>query len=80
MFYLKHNGEKLEIRENNVFAVCPVCSKEHPVDLQEILHDGEGDLYGTAVYCPECSRLKVMSEVAIREEVKRLFSFLNKEG
>lgn len=76
MFYLKHNGEKLEIRENNVFAVCPVCSKEHPVDLQEILHDGEGDLYGTAVY------RNSLSDEAEIEEVEDLIRYYenNREG
>lgn len=55
MFYMKHKGKKLEIREDNVYTICPECSKEHTVDLQEILASGETDLYGTAVYCPTCS-------------------------
>ena len=45
---------------DNVFTICPICGKEHVVDLQDILQDGDGDLYGTSVYCRKCSaeRLK----------------------
>lgn len=55
MFYLKHNGEKLPIEGDNVYTICPECGREHAVDLQEILEGGSADLYGTAVYCEECS-------------------------
>lgn len=55
MFYLKHNGEKLPIEGGNVYTICPECGREHAVDLQEILEGGSADLYGTAVYCEECS-------------------------
>lgn len=54
MFYLKHKGKKLEIQEDNVYTYCPLCGKEHTVDLQEMLSSG-GDLYGTNVYCAICS-------------------------
>ena len=55
MFYLKHKGEKLPVEADNVYTVCPECGREHTVDLQEILEGGDADLYGTAVYCEECS-------------------------
>lgn len=55
MFYLKHNGEKLPIEGDNVYTICPECGREHAIDLQEILEGGSADLYGTAVYCEECS-------------------------
>lgn len=55
MFYVKYNGRKLEIRDDNVYTRCGSCGREHKVDLEEILHDG-GDLYGTSVFCPECSK------------------------
>ena len=55
MFYLRHSGEKLPIEGDNVFTICPECGREHAVDLQEILEGGSADLYGTAVYCEECS-------------------------
>lgn len=55
MFYLKYNGEKLPIEDGNVYTICPECGREHAVDLQEILEGGDADLYGTAVYCEECS-------------------------
>lgn len=60
MFYLKYNGKRLMIECDNVFTICPICGKEHVVDLQDILQDGDGDLYGTSVYCRKCSaeRLK----------------------
>lgn len=55
MFYLKYQGKRLYINDENVYCCCPKCGKEHRVDLQEILAGGEADLYGTAVYCPACS-------------------------
>lgn len=55
MFYMKHKGKKLFIEDDNVFNACPVCGRETAVDLQAVLSDGEGDLYGTQVYCRECS-------------------------
>ena len=55
MFYLKHKGEKLPVEADNVYTVCLECGREHTVDLQVILEGGDADLYGTAVYCEECS-------------------------
>lgn len=55
MFYLKYKGKNLEIHDDNVYTCCPVCGKEHVVDLQDILSSDDGDLYGTAVYCSSCS-------------------------
>ena len=64
MFYVK---EKLsdtveitvEIHDDNVFCTCPGCGCEVIIDLAELFSDGEGDLYGTSVYCPECSRSRL---------------------
>lgn len=55
MFYMKYNGRKLEITEDNVFTRCPVCGKEFTVDVSELFQDGDIDLYGTSIYCPECA-------------------------
>lgn len=63
MFYLKHRGKKLNIRDDNVYTICPECGREHKVDLQAILSSEHSDLYGTAVYCEECS--------AKREEARK---------
>ena len=35
---------------------CPICGKEFAVDIADIFRDGESDLYGTAVFCPDCAR------------------------
>ena len=32
------------------------CGSEVQVDLQEILSDGDSDLFGTAVLCENCTR------------------------
>lgn len=60
MFYVKTkiNDETTittELTDENVFTHCPKCGTEFPVDLVEILGDGNSDLFGTAVYCAECS-------------------------
>ena len=64
MFYVKAQLSDeaeiaVEIHDDNVFCVCPGCGREVAVDLAEVLGDGEGDLYGTAVYCRRCSRARL---------------------
>ena len=61
MFYIKTelpDGKtvKTEVTDENVFTRCPGCGDEVSVDLAELFSDSESDLYGTAVYCDECSR------------------------
>jgi transcription elongation factor Elf1 len=59
MFYVKMEfndlSVKADITDENVYTICPVCGKEHQVDLQELLTTGEADLYSTSVFCKECS-------------------------
>lgn len=55
MFYLKKFGFRLYIESDNVYTTCPVCHKEHRVDISEVFSDGQSDLYGTAIFCPICS-------------------------
>ena len=64
MFYVKETiGDtteiNIEINDENVFCRGPVCGREVLVDLEEVLGDGKGDLFGTSVMCKDCSR-KVM--------------------
>lgn len=63
MFYLKTkiNDETAIVTEltgENVFTFCPECGKEFEIDLHNVFADG-GDLYGTAVYCAECSPKRI---------------------
>lgn len=64
MFYVKepiHDAMEvtIEINDENVFCRCPVCGREALVDLEGVLGDRKGDLFGTSVMCEDCSR-KVM--------------------
>lgn len=63
MFYVKHVTDdvevKIEIHDDNVFNMCPYCGAEVSVDLSDVFSDGIGDLYGTAVLCPTCSKKRV---------------------
>ena len=64
MFYVKASISEtveitVEIQDDNVFCVCPECGSEVYVDLAEVFSDGEGDLYGTAVFCSECSKSRL---------------------
>lgn len=61
VFYLKKFGFKLYIESDNVYTTCPVCHKEHRVDISEVFSDGQSDLYGTAIYCPICSAKRAES-------------------
>ena len=61
MFYIKTelaNGKdvKIDITDENVFTRCPDCNRELPVDLVEILSDGEGDLFSTSIICSACTK------------------------
>ena len=61
MFYLKTelaNSKvvKIDITDENVFTRCPDCGRELPVDLVEILSDGEGDLFSTSITCSACTQ------------------------
>lgn len=54
---------KAEITDENVFTTCPDCGVEHPVVLADTVDaDGRLDLFGTAIYCPECSE-KIRGEL-----------------
>ncbi len=60
MFYVKAKiGEdseiKIDITDENVFCRCPKCGGETRVYLDDVLKDENSDLYGTAVFCDECS-------------------------
>jgi predicted RNA-binding Zn-ribbon protein involved in translation (DUF1610 family) len=61
MFYVKERLNdsleiSIEITDENVFCHCPMCGVEVMVYITEILGDGESDLFGTAIYCSECSK------------------------
>ena len=59
MFYVKEPisdtmAITIEINDENVFCRCPICGREVLVDLEDVLGDGNGDLFGTAVMCEFC--------------------------
>ena len=61
MFYVKekiNDGTeiRIELTEENVFCSCPGCDAEVSVDLSEIFVNEYTDLYGTQVFCEECTR------------------------
>ena len=63
MFYMKFNGEKLEIESDNVYTLCPRSGKEHQIDLADVVDgNGELDLYGTAVYCEACTKARLVMQ------------------
>lgn len=61
MFYVKSQINedayiKIDITDENVFCTCPKCGSEVLVDLAEVFQNEEIDLFGTDVYCTECSK------------------------
>lgn len=62
MLYVKTELSKgitltVPIFDDEIYATCPKCGSEHVVDTEtiaQIINNG-GDLYGTDVYCKECS-------------------------
>jgi hypothetical protein len=64
MFYVREKISDsaeitVEIHDDNVFCTCPGCGCEVSIDLAELFSDGDGDLYGTSVCCPACSRSRL---------------------
>lgn len=57
MFYMKHKGQKLPIRVDNVYTICPRCGREHHVDLGDIANatNGNFDIEDIHVYCVRCT-------------------------
>ena len=57
MFYMKHKGQKLPIRVDNVYTICPWCGREHHVDLGDVANatNGHFDIEDVRVYCDRCS-------------------------
>ena len=68
MFYVKAElaegiSINVDITDENVFNICPVCGAECQVDLVGVIKDGEDfDLYGSAIYCQECTQKKLHRE------------------
>lgn len=64
MFYVKtqlgaNTAIVTEITDENVFTRCPDCGTEIGIDLNDVIDgDGQLDLYGLGVCCPECSRAR----------------------
>ena len=56
-YFLVHNGEKILLTgEEVISAKCPKCGKEHTVIFEDFLRImKDGDLYGTSIWCSECS-------------------------
>jgi len=55
VYYMKNEEKKLFIEADNVFTQCGRCGREVQVDLADMVMDGQLDLYGTSIYCPQCS-------------------------
>ena len=61
MFYVKETINdsmeiKVELHDDNVFTTCPDCGVESSVDIAEIFNEVKADLYGTSLFCVECSK------------------------
>jgi len=60
MFYVKaklSEGVTLEVEiedGENTYTRCTDCGREHLIDLGDVFDSG-CDLYGTAIYCEECT-------------------------
>lgn len=58
-YYVKGKGQAgneviVSIEDDGAFTICPICGKEHRVDLVELAARKGFDLYGTTVYCESC--------------------------
>ena len=61
MFYtkltLQDNGELITyLTDDIIYGNCPVCGKEIPIDLAEVLSEEDSTLCNTDVYCEDCAK------------------------
>jgi len=64
MFYVKEKISPaaqitIQIHYDNVFCICPECGCEINVNLVSLLSVNKAGLYDTAVFCKNCSKLKL---------------------
>ena len=64
MFYVKEKINdsmevSIEITDENVFCRCPMCGVEFCVDIADIFNKVKIDLYGTDIYCLDCSKSRL---------------------
>ena len=66
MFYMKHKGQKLPIRVDNVYTICPRCGREHHVDLGDVANatNGNFDIEDVHVFCVRCTAERERCRVA----------------
>ncbi|MFY9282845.1 MAG: hypothetical protein WAO56_01865 [Miniphocaeibacter sp.] len=74
MFYVKEKispsvDVTVDLHDDNVFCICPNCGCEVEIDLVELFSKGDGDLYGTSVYCTECSKSKLKDFKNVRSKI-----------
>lgn len=59
MFYIKtKRGHHIPIEDGecgNVFTTCPDCGREFEVELSDLIVNDNIDVYGTQLYCTECT-------------------------
>lgn len=53
---------KIPVEEDNVFTVCPVCGREHPVNLAEVVTN-ELSFLDTSVFCDKCGKLRMQNPI-----------------
>ena len=63
MFYIKDTlygaiEFTTEIGPDNVYCRCPYCGKEVQVDLSHLAAEVQSDLFGKAVLCEDCMKVK----------------------
>lgn len=63
MHYSTEDGASHSVKltgEEYFTTSCPECGKEHRIDFYEFcsIMGNDGDLYGTMMYCAECSAKK----------------------
>lgn len=68
MFYLLHKRKLNPIDPDRIYTFCPRCGTLHAVDLQAEIADGDCDLLGTSVYCPDCRSVVRAKALAATEK------------
>ena len=62
MFYVKRKGKRIPV-EDPFYTTCPMCGREHQIDLVDLILQTDGELESVQVYCERCTEKRALARV-----------------
>ena len=65
MYYIKHNGEKIELDCDKIYCDCPICGKEQLIELSDTITEDDPYInFDSNVICENCTENKYSDKYA----------------